>query len=390
MTSPTDPRNDFDSPWKLALEAYFSEFVHFFFPQIASDIDWQRGYEFLDIQLQQIIREAETGRRFADKLVKVWRLSGEETCVFVHIEIQSQRDRNFPERLFSYYYRLKDRFDAPVVSLAVLADDDPRWQPQEFSQELWGCSVSFRFPTVKLLDYGQQQSVLEESTNPFATVVLAHLKTQETQGNPDLRRETKFALARRLLSRGLERQTVINLLRFIDWLLALPPALETLFWQDLIAFEQENRMPYMLSLERMARDQGREEGREEGRDRQVALLLRLLQRKLGDIPSPLISVIRDLDFDGLEALGEAVFDLESPSQVAELLIVAVDPETGQEVVQSAVLLKLVSGCVGELSEPTQDRLGQLSGQQAQTLVREIWQWQSEADLVVWLDSNSTV
>jgi hypothetical protein len=386
MTSPTDPRNDFDSPWKLALEAYFSEFVHFFFPQIASDIDWQRGYEFLDIQLQQIIREAETGRRFADKLVKVWRLSGEETCVFVHIEIQSQRDRNFAERLFSYYYRLKDRFDAPVVSLAVLADDAPRWQPQEFSQELWGCSVSFRFPTVKLLDYGQQQSVLEESTNPFATVVLAHLKTQETQGNPTLRQETKFALARRLLSRGFERQTVINLLRFIDWLLALPPALETLFWQDLIAFEQENRMPYMLSLERMARDQGREEGRE----RQVNLLLKQLQRKLGDMPSPLISIIRDLDFDALEALGEAVFDLESPSQVAELLIVAVDPETGQEIVQSAVLLKLVSGCLGDLAEPTQEHLSQLSVQQAQDLAQALWQWQCEADLVAWLDGNSTV
>jgi hypothetical protein len=246
--------------------------------------------------------------------------------------------------------------------------------------------VSFRFPTVKLLDYGQQQSVLEESTNPFATVVLAHLKTQETQGNPTLRQETKFALARRLLSRGFERQTVINLLRFIDWLLALPPALETLFWQDLIAFEQENRMPYMLSLERMARDQGREEGRE----RQVNLLLKQLQRKLGDMPSPLISIIRDLDFDALEALGEAVFDLESPSQVAELLIVAVDPETGQEIVQSAVLLKLVSGCLGDLAEPTQEHLSQLSVQQAQDLAQALWQWQCEADLVAWLDGNSTV
>jgi hypothetical protein len=76
-------------------------------------------------------------------------------------------------------------------------------------------------------------------------VVLTHLKTQETQGNPNLRRETKFALAHRLLSRGFDRKTVINLLRFIDWLLALSPALETLFWQALIAFEQENRMPYV-------------------------------------------------------------------------------------------------------------------------------------------------
>jgi hypothetical protein len=39
---------DFDSPWKEALERYFPEFLAFFFPAAHADIDWRRGYEFLD------------------------------------------------------------------------------------------------------------------------------------------------------------------------------------------------------------------------------------------------------------------------------------------------------------------------------------------------------
>jgi hypothetical protein len=44
---------DFDSPWKEALEHYFPQFMAFFFPHAHGDIDWARGYEFLDKELQQ-------------------------------------------------------------------------------------------------------------------------------------------------------------------------------------------------------------------------------------------------------------------------------------------------------------------------------------------------
>lgn len=70
--------SEYDSPWKEALEVYFERFVAFFFPSIHADIDWNRGREFLDKELQKIAPEAATGRRTVDKLVKVWRKNGEE------------------------------------------------------------------------------------------------------------------------------------------------------------------------------------------------------------------------------------------------------------------------------------------------------------------------
>ena len=72
----TIPRADFDSPWKQALEAYFPQFLDFFFPDIHVDIDWSRGHEFLDQELQQIVRDAELGqapcRQAGESLATKW------------------------------------------------------------------------------------------------------------------------------------------------------------------------------------------------------------------------------------------------------------------------------------------------------------------------------
>src|SRR5215204_6287161 len=130
--------DDFDSPWKETLDWYFEAFMAFFFPQAFAEIDWSRGYEFLDKELQKIIKEGELGRRVVDKLVKVHLKNGGEEWILIHIEIQTQAEVEFPERVFVYSYRLYDRYNRKVVSLAVLADDRPAWKPSTFGYTLWG------------------------------------------------------------------------------------------------------------------------------------------------------------------------------------------------------------------------------------------------------------
>lgn len=114
---------DYDSPWKEIIESYFEQFIAFFFIEAHPDIDWSCGYEFLDKELAQVVREAESGRTIVDKLVKVWLKDGEETWLLIHIEVQSQAQADFPLRMFTYNYRLFDRYQKEVVSFAVLADD---------------------------------------------------------------------------------------------------------------------------------------------------------------------------------------------------------------------------------------------------------------------------
>ena len=65
-------KSQYDSPWKEALDIYFPEFMEFFFPNAYQEIDWNKGYETLDKELQKVVQDANLGKRLADKLVKVW------------------------------------------------------------------------------------------------------------------------------------------------------------------------------------------------------------------------------------------------------------------------------------------------------------------------------
>src|SRR5262249_9781468 len=153
-----------------------------------------RGYQSLDKELQQIVREAKVGKRLADKLFKVWANDGKEAWLLIHVEVQGQRERAFPERMFVYNYRIYDLHRRPIVSLAVLCDEQPTWKPTHFEYNQWGCQVGIRFPMVKLLDYRGREAELEKSPNPFAVVVLAQLKVQETRGSPQTRWQWKLRL----------------------------------------------------------------------------------------------------------------------------------------------------------------------------------------------------
>ncbi len=106
------------------------------------------------------------------------------------------------------------------------------------------------FPAVKLLDYADRVAALEADSNPFAKVVLAHLKALETRRDPEERRAWKFRLVRGLYERGFRPEEVRQLWRLIDWLMELPPPLERACRQDLEAYEEGRRMPFVDSIER--------------------------------------------------------------------------------------------------------------------------------------------
>jgi hypothetical protein len=86
----TEPSTSFDSPWKDIVETYLPDSFAFFFPDAYTAINWERGFDFLDQELRQVVRDAELGKRFVDKLVKVYLEDGEETWILIHLEIQSQ------------------------------------------------------------------------------------------------------------------------------------------------------------------------------------------------------------------------------------------------------------------------------------------------------------
>jgi hypothetical protein len=268
--------NDFDSPWKEALEQALPDFLALFFPEAHAGIDWRRGYRFRDKELQQVVRDAELGRRYADKLAEVYTPDGAETWVLVHIEIQGQADPGFAERMYVYHYRLFDRYRRDVVSLAVLTEAQSGFRPSGYGRERWGCSLRFRFPMVKLLDWRDRAAVLEADRNPFALVALAQLQAMAHRG--PARKRVKLRLIRFLYARDYTREQILAWFRVLDWMLRLPEDLEREFMDELTAFEEKEHMPYVTSAERIGIQKGLEQGRKQG---EAAMLLRLIALKFG-------------------------------------------------------------------------------------------------------------
>ena len=143
----------------------------------------------------------------------------------------------------------------------LVGDNQPNWRPDHQLESLWGCHLELRFPICKLLDY---PSWVESVQNPFAWLTAAHLQAQATQKHPELRAEIKFRLIRGLYGCGLTRAQMLELFRLLDWVLALPADLEYDFRCGLTRFEEEQRVVYVTSVERIARKEGLEAGRAEG------------------------------------------------------------------------------------------------------------------------------
>ena len=58
--------------------------------------------------------------KFVDKLVKVFTRTGKEKWILIHIEVQGYQDRDFAKRKFTYFYRILDKYDKPVLLLPFL------------------------------------------------------------------------------------------------------------------------------------------------------------------------------------------------------------------------------------------------------------------------------
>ena len=313
MATRRQAKDDLDSPWKDALEHFLGRCLLLLFPQVHDGIDWQRGYESLDKEFQQIVRDAPTGRRLADKLFRVWLKDGREVWLLIHIEIQGKKELAFSERMFIYGYRIYDLHQRPVVSLAVLCDDDPDWRPNHFDVGHWGSKLSIDFLTAKLLDYQGREQELLASPNPFAAIVLAHLKALETRHNPDERFRWKVRLVQGLYDRGLSKEEVRQLFRLLDWMVQLPEELQQEFRQELHTFEEAKKMPYVTSIERLAREEGKQEA-------WVETLALGLEVKFGAAGKKLLPKIQALqDVKKLRALTRAIHSAETLEEVKQML-----------------------------------------------------------------------
>jgi len=205
-----------------------------------------------------------------------------------------------------------------VLTLVILTDLNSGWRPSEYHFEFGGYGTDRRFPVCKVLDHletdwaGQRSLIVE--------VARAQIAALRTASDPESRYNSKTELVRNLYSAGYNQEQIREIFRLIDWMMHLRPDLDRRFKSELVAYEKELKMPYITSVERLAKEEGLEEGLEKGREEglekgreqgSITLLLRMLTRRCGQLPGDVEQSINQLSLAESQALGDALFDFQT-------------------------------------------------------------------------------
>ena len=200
-----------------------------------------------------------------------------------------------------------------MVSLAILADEQASWRPRSYRTQLWGCRVELEFPAVKLLDYQNHPEQLEESSNPFAIIVAAHLATQQTHQDSQGRYRQKLRIVKSLYQRGYSRQDILELFRLIDWMMTLPDTMEKEFQQEIRNFEEGNTMRYVTNFERIARADERLLNSREN-------VIEALEVRFQEVPTDIVESISSLeDPNQLKTLFRQAITIGSISEFRQIV-----------------------------------------------------------------------
>ena len=232
--------------------------------------------------------------------------------MLIHVEVQGESEDDFAERMYTYQYRLRDLYAMDVVSLAVLADTGQTFRPTSFHYQRWGCELSFSFPMAKLIDWEERWEELEASSNVFSLVVMAQVQAKRIKDGAT-RKESKIALIRLLYERGYSREQVVELFVIIDWMMQLPSGLEVEFVEAVYAMQEEKKMPYVNTIERVEREKERQFGRQEERS---STLLYFMERRFGvEAKEAYRERVEGATLDELEVWFDRAIDAERAEEI---------------------------------------------------------------------------
>jgi hypothetical protein len=252
----------------VILEEVFADLLRFVFPDADQVYDIERGFEYLDKELAEIHPQPdeEKDTRFADKLVKVFHRDGEEEWVLLHIQIQGDTSKRleFSQRMFEYFYRIRDGHRKPVSAIAIFTGHEGKDMPGRYTYEYRGTRLTYEYLTLSILDFSDEE--LDKSDNPFAQVVLA-AKTSLLEGKipEDDLLELKLLIANRLQKKGFGKVKTLAILNFLrNYVLFDNSEMNRKFDQRFKLNDKYNVMNTVEYIKMEAKEEFLAEGRIEG------------------------------------------------------------------------------------------------------------------------------
>ena len=253
-----------DILWKGILEDVFDDFLRFLNPDAETVFDLDKGFEFLDKELEQVFppENGEYSPKVIDKLVKVFTKSGKEEWILVHIEVQGQYQKDFGNRMFTYFYRILDKYQKPIVAYAIFTEASTKERPDYFAIDFMGTSLRYTFNTYKIAS--QKEEELRATDNPFALVVLtakaalAGKEIKSSRERDELLLTLKLNLARLMLAKQIAKEKIRVLMNFLKYYVRFEnQEINAKFEQELEILTERSTT---MGLEELLLDRAKHEG----------------------------------------------------------------------------------------------------------------------------------
>ncbi|ABW32755.1 DUF4351 domain-containing protein [Acaryochloris marina] len=289
---------DHDGLFKELIETFFWEFLDLFLPQVLDYVE--RGpVTFLSQEVYSSIGAEE--KRIIDLLARV-QFREQESYFLFHIEPQSSVQADFEKRMFYYFGRLQEKYDLPIYPVVIFSYDSPRKEAESrYTVEFPDFQVlQFNFRAIQLnrlhwRDYLRQH-------NPVASALMAKMQIAKED-----RPQVKMECLRMLTTLQLDPARTEFISQFVDTYLRLEADEEQLFQAEIDTLELGERDAIMQTL-----TSWEEKGLARGRQEEGAtIVLRILNRKLGNLLPEVEAQIQSLEVEKLEELSEALLEFES-------------------------------------------------------------------------------
>lgn len=265
-------KNKDDLLWKGIIEDVFEDFLTFLYPNTATELDFSRGVQFLDKELEQVFppEEDQYHPKVIDKLVKVFTRKGNEEWVLIHIEVQGKYSEEFGRRMFMYYVRIFDKYQKQIAAFAILTEHSNKKRSDTFTQSYLGTHLTYQFNVCKLADYKEEDLLV--SSNPFAFVLLTAKLALKGKGQNDRERDDlllglKTALAKDLLSKDMPKSKIRMLMNFLKYYVRFSDDKKNVIFEQQLEIlkGRSNTMGIEELLLDRAKHQGKVEGKVEGK-----------------------------------------------------------------------------------------------------------------------------
>ncbi len=277
----------FDSTCKFLAESFSSDFA-----------SWLLGEPIALTQLSPSELSLEPIR--ADALI----LLASEGYI-LHLEFQTEPDSNMAYRMADYRLRVYRRFPQKQMKQVVIyltpSNSDLVYQT---AFEIPG--IRHEFEVVRLWEQPTQPFLESAGLLPLAVLTNTPDKAQTLRqvaerinAVPEIRTQSNVAASTGILAGLTLGRDVIN------------QVLRREIMQQSVIYQE-----WKEEFLREGREEGRQEGRQEG---EQSLILRLLNRRIGDVSPELRSQVQALSLEQLEALGEALLDFSEPTDLVNWL-----------------------------------------------------------------------